>query len=126
MKKINADKLKAGDILAKDIISPKGITILKKGSKLTDRLIDNIKKIGSGYSSPEEGCIFIEEHAKDKNGNTEISLENKEKMEKDIESLEKRFEKVAGYEYMEEIKNAIKNQIIKYYEESGNSGENDK
>ena len=44
MQKVKADKLKIGDVLAKDIVSEKGITILKKGTELTDKFIANIKK----------------------------------------------------------------------------------
>jgi hypothetical protein len=47
-------------------------------------------------------------------------------MEKEIASLEKRFKNDDGYEYMEEIKDAIKNQIIKFYGETHNSGERGK
>lgn len=126
MQKIKTDKLKAGDVLAKDIVSRKGITILKKGTELTDKFIENIKKISGEYSSPEEMHIFIEGTGRDREKDNEISVENKEKMEKEIASLEKRFKNVEGYEYMEEIKDAIKNQIIKFYGETHNSGERGK
>ena len=126
MQKVKADKLKAGDVLAKDIVSKKGITILKKGTELTDKFIANIKKISGEYSSPEEMHIFIEVTGRDPEKDNKISAENKEKMEKETASLEKRFKNVEGYEYMEEIKDAIKNQIIKFYSETHNSGERDK
>ena len=126
MQKIKTDKLKAGDVLAKDIVSRKGITILKKGTELTDKFIENIKKISGEYSSPEEMHIFIEGTGRDQEKDNEISIKNKEKMEKEIASLEKRFKNDDGYEYMEEIKDAIKNQIIKFYGETHNSGERGK
>ena len=126
MQKIKTDKLKAGDVLAKDIVSQKGITILKKGTELTDKFIANIKKISGEYSSPEEMYVFIEGTGRNHGKDNKISIENKEKMEKEITSLEKRFKNVDGYEYMEEIKDAIKNQIIKFYGETHNSGERGK
>ena len=115
MQKIKADKLKAGDVLAKDIVSKKGITILKKGTELTDKFIANITKISGEYSYPEEMYIFIEGTGSGHEKDNKISAENKEKMEKEIASLDKRFKNVDGCEYMEEIKNTIKNQIIKFY-----------
>ncbi len=48
MKKVKAENLKAGDVLAKDIIYGKGITVFKKGAVLTDKFIGNIKKITYG------------------------------------------------------------------------------
>ena len=126
MQKVKTDKLKAGDVLAKDIVSEKGITVLKKGTELTDKFIENIKKISGEYSSPEEMHIFIEGIGRDQEKDNKISVENKEKMEKEIASLEKRFKNDDGYEYMEEIKDAIKNQIIKFYGETHNSGERGK
>ncbi len=120
MQKVKTDKLKAGDVLAKDIVSEKGITVLKKGTELTDKFIENIKKISGEYSSPEEMHIFIEGTGRDREKDNKISVENKEKMEKEIASLEKRFKNIEGYEYMEEIKDAIKNQIIKFYGKTHN------
>ena len=70
--------------------------------------------------------IFIEGTGRDQEKDNKISVENKEKMEKEIASLEKRFKNDDGYEYMEEIKDAIKNQIIKFYGETHNSGERGK
>ena len=126
MQKVKAEKLKAGDVLAKDLVSGKGITILKKGTELTGKFIANITKISGEYSSPEEMYIFIEGTGSGHEKDNKISVENKEKMEKEIASLEKRFKNVEGYEYMEEIKDAIKNQIIKFYGETHNSGERGK
>ena len=70
--------------------------------------------------------IFIEGTGSSHEKGNKISIESKEKMEKEIASLEKRFKNVEGYEYMEEIKDAIKNQIIKFYGETHNSGERGK
>ncbi len=126
MQKVKTDKLKAGDVLAKDIVSEKGITVLKKGTELTDKFIENIKKISGEYSSPEEMHIFIEGTGRDQEKDNKISVENKEKMEKEIASLEKRFKNIEGYEYMKEIKDAIKNQIIKFYGEAHHSEEHGK
>ena len=126
MQKVKADKLNAGDILAKDIVSKKGITILKKGTELSAKFIANIKKISAEYSSPEEMYIFIEGTGCGSEKDDKISIESKEKMEKETASLEKRFKNVEGYEYMEEIKDAIKEQIIKFYGETHHSEEHGK
>ncbi|MGC8554939.1 MAG: hypothetical protein ACP5NA_05575 [Candidatus Acidulodesulfobacterium sp.] len=123
MRKVKSDKLKVGDVLAKDIISKKGITILKKGTELSDKFIANIKKISAEYSLPEEMYIFIEGTGSGSEKDNKISGENKEEMEKEIESLEKRFKNIEGYEYTEDIKDAIKNQIIKFYGETHHSEE---
>ncbi len=112
MKKITAEKLKSGDILAKDIISGKGITILKKGTVITDKFIENIKKINADFTKDEENLIFIE----DTDGvSPENALQNIEKMEKELASLEKRFERADENEFMQKIKEIIKNVIIKNY-----------
>ena len=96
MQKVKADKLKAGDVLAKDIVSEKGITVLKKGTELTAKFIANIKKISGEYLSSEEMHVFIEGTDSDPEKYNKISLENKEKMEKEIASLEKRFKNIEG------------------------------
>ncbi|MHB1697357.1 MAG: hypothetical protein ACYCSQ_04560 [bacterium] len=109
MKKISADNLKTGDILAKDIVSDKGLTVLKKGAVLTNKLIENIKRLDSDSTGVSESYIFIEG-----NGNTQPknSEENKEKTEKELSLLEKRFQYIGNNELMEEIKEIIKNVII--------------
>ncbi|MHB8231614.1 MAG: hypothetical protein ACYDDB_01760 [bacterium] len=112
MRKVSAEDLKAGDILAKDIISVKGLMVLKKGAVLTDKFIENIKKLNSDSAVLSENYIFIEG-----NDNTaaENSIENKEKIEKELSLLEKRFQYAENDEFMEEIKEIIKNVIIKNY-----------
>ncbi len=96
-------------MLAKDVVSPKGIIILKKGTELTDKFINNIKKISDESPSAAGNYIFIE-------GNDgESEKGNNKEMEEEIASLEKRFKKVERYEYMGEIKETIKDQIIKFY-----------
>ena len=112
MKKTAAENLKAGDILAKDIISGKGITVLKKGTVLTDKFIGNIKKIIADSTEASDNYIFIEGTA---GSQTENDIENKEKMEKELSLLEKRFLHAESGEFMKEIKEIIKNVIIKNY-----------
>ena len=112
MKKVTAENLKAGDILAKDIISGKGITVLKKGTVLTDKFIGNIKKITADSTGASDSYIFIEGPA---GAETENDTENKEKMEKELSLLEKRFLHAESGKFMEEIKEIIKNVIIKNY-----------
>ena len=110
MKKVTAENLKAGDILAKDIISGKGITVLKKGTVLTDKFIGNIKKITADSTGTEDNYIFIEGTA---GAETENDSKNKEKMEKELSSLEERFLHAESGEFMKEIKEIIKNVILK-------------
>lgn len=112
MKKTAAENLKAGDILAKDIISGKGITVLKKGTVLTDKFIRNIKKMTADSAGVSDSYIFIEETA---GSQTENAQENKEKMEKELSLLEKRFMHAESGKFMKEIKEIIKNVIIKNY-----------
>ena len=112
MKKTAAENLKAGDVLAKDIISGRGITVLKKGTVLTDKFIGNIKKITADSTGASDNYIFIEGTA---GSQTENDIENKEKMEKELSLLEKRFLRAESGKFMEEIKEIIKNVIIKNY-----------
>jgi hypothetical protein len=79
MKKVTAENLKAGDILAKDIISGKGITVLKKGTVLTDKFIGNIKKITAESTGASDNYIFIEGTS---GAESENDTENKEKWKK--------------------------------------------
>ncbi|MDA8158837.1 MAG: hypothetical protein M0034_06610 [Deltaproteobacteria bacterium] len=112
MKKVTAENLKAGDILAKDIISGKEITVLKKGMVLTDKFIGNIKKITAESTGASDNYIFIEGTS---GAESENDTENKEKMEKELSLLEKRFLRAESGKFMEEIKEIIKNVIIKNY-----------
>ena len=112
MKKTAVENLKAGDILAKDIISGKGITVLKKGTILTDKFIGNIKKITAESTGALDNYIFIDGTA---GAETENDTENKEKMEKELSLLEKRFLRAESGKFMKEIKEIIKNVIIKNY-----------
>ena len=112
MKKVMPENLQAGDILSKDIISGKGITVLKKGTVLTDKFIGNIKKINADSTRATDNYIFIE-------GTNDIlaedDIENKLKMEKELSLLEKRFQRSEKDEFMTEIKEIIKNVVIKNY-----------
>ena len=112
MKKVTPENLQAGDILSKDIISGKGITVLRKGTVLTNKFIGNIKKINADSTGATDNYIFIEG-----TGDTraENYKENKEEMEKELSSLEKRFQRSEKDEFMTEIKEIIKNVIIKNY-----------
>ena len=112
MNKVTAENLKIGYILAKDIVSDKGSTVLKKGTVLTDKFIKNIKKINSESTKTGENYIFIEETDDIK---AESDVENKEKMEKDLSLLERRFQFSENDEFMKKIKEIIKNVIIKNY-----------
>ncbi len=112
MKKVTAENLQTGDILSKDIISGKGITVLKKGTVLTDKFIENIKKINADSTGATDNYIFIEGTDDTR---AEDDMENKEKMEKELSLLEKRFQRSEKDEFMAEIKEIIKNVIIKNY-----------
>jgi predicted ribosome quality control (RQC) complex YloA/Tae2 family protein len=112
MKRILADKLKAGDMLAKDILSDKGMPILKKGAVLTDKFIENIKKLNSHSSAIAENYVFIEENG---GTNEESCIENKEEMKNELALLEKRFQDTENDEAMVQIKEIIKSVIIKNY-----------
>ena len=114
MKKVSAENLKTGDILARDIVSNKGLTVLKKGVVLTHKFIENIKKLNSDSAvlseNLSENYIFIEEND---SAQTKNSIENKEKKEKELSLLEKRFRCAGNDELMKKIKEIIKNVIIK-------------
>jgi hypothetical protein len=45
MKKIGLDLAQAGDILAKDLLSPKGLLVLNKGARLTAPILARLHKI---------------------------------------------------------------------------------
>ncbi len=59
--------------------------------------------------------IFIEGTGSSHEKGNKISIESKEKMEKELSLLEKRFLRAESGKFMEEIKEIIKNVIIKNY-----------
>ena len=112
MKKVTAENLQTGDILAKDIISDKGITVLRKGTVLTAKFIESIKKINADSTGAADNYIFIEGMD---NTLAENDIENKEKMKNELLLLEKRFQYSRDDKFMKEIKEIIKNVITKNY-----------
>ncbi len=112
MKKVTPENLKAGDTLAKDIISNKGITVLKKGTVLTAKFIESIKKINVDSTGAADNYISIEGTDDTK---AEDDTENKEKMKNELLLLEKRFQYSRDDKFMKEIKEIIKNVITKNY-----------
>ncbi len=113
MKKTVPSKLKIGDVLARDILSGKGMLILKKGTVLNEKLVDKIKNIKFAAEEMDGNFIFIE---KDGGAGDNDIARNKEYIEKEIASLEKRFERVNGNKLMDEIKEVIKNVVIEQAE----------
>lgn len=111
MEKVLASKLKIGDVLWKDITSDKGILILKKGTVLNEKLIDKIRNSKFAAGEIDENFVFIEKDLE--NSNKDIA-KNKECTKKEIALLEKRFEKVKDDKLMNEIKEIIKDVIIKH------------
>lgn len=100
MKSISLDKAKEGMILAQDVLNDQGDIFFKKGTALTQSLIERLKS--SGLS--------------------EISVENTEETKsqetappsvaKQIEELESRFSDVGGDVIMGEVLAAVKEYII--------------
>ncbi len=105
MKKILIKSVKKGDVLAEDIISGNGLTILKKGVALNENIIERIKRLTLIDSGLEGNYIFIEEN----------SVGNKEDMDKELFLLAKRFEDTDGDGFMRGIKEIIKSAILKNY-----------
>ncbi len=110
MEKVLASKLKIGDILGRDIISDKGMLILKKGTVLNAKFIDKIKNSKFVSGKIGENFVFIEK--KQENNEKDIT-KNEEYIKREIALLEKRFKKVKGDTLMDEIKEIIKDVILK-------------
>lgn len=112
MKKTIPTKLKVGDVLARDILSDKGMLILNKGTVLNENLIDKIKNIKFVPGEMDENFIFIE-----KDGGDNDAARSKEYIEHEVASLEKRFKRVNGDKLTDEIKEIIKDIITEHAEQ---------
>lgn len=99
------ENLASGDVLAKDITSANGITVLKKGIALDGKLIEKIKKMASSQPGLADSSIYV-------SGEKAADMET---IKKELESLEKRFELSKDDALMQEIKEIIKEAIIKNY-----------
>ena len=99
------ESIKEGDVLAKDILSGKGLTVLKKGTVLDNKFIEKIKKLLANSSGLADDGIFVE-------GDRAVS---REIMDMELASLEKRFETSKDDKFMRDIKEIIKSAIIKNY-----------
>lgn len=105
MGRVSVNSLKIGDVLGRDIISKKGIVILKKGTVLDEKLINSIKNLGFSGGAAEKSFIFLEKEQ----ANTEEDIRQKDEyISKEIALLEERFERVRGNKLMDEVKEFIK------------------
>ena len=100
-----ADGIIEGDVLAKDILSSKGLTVLRKGTVLDNKFIEKIKKLSDNPGGLADDGIYVEG---DRGASREI-------IEKEIALLEKRFEASKDDRLMCDIKEIIKKAIIKNY-----------
>ncbi len=117
MKKVLASELKIGDVLGRDIVSGNGVLILKKGTVLNEKFINKIKNTKFAAEEIEENFVFIE---KNRENSDKTVAQNKDYIKKEmrfrqssVALLEKRFEKVKGDALMDEIKEIIKDVILK-------------
>lgn len=117
MEKVLASELKIGDVLGRDIVSGNGMLILKKGTVLNEKFINKIKNTKFAAEEIEENFVFIE---KNRENSDKAVAQNKDYIKKEtrlrqssVALLEKRFEKVKGDALMDEIKEIIKDVILK-------------
>lgn len=106
MKRIKIEEASEGNILAKNIVLENGIVLLSKKSTLTKSLINQIKKQNIFF-------IYIENNTEMPKSNT-FYLEN-ETIKNNLSDIEERFILVKDIKLMEDIKNIVKEVIIKGY-----------
>jgi hypothetical protein len=99
IKSINLDNAKEGMILLEDVLNDRGDIFLKKGTVLTQSLIDRLKSSGASEISVEN----TEE--------TKIQESVPPSVAKQIEELESRFSDVRGDVIMGEVLAAVKEYI---------------
>ncbi len=109
MKRIKIENASEGNMLARNIVLENGIVLLSKKTILTKSLINQIKKQNIFFIYIENNSEGYEED--------DITCINKKIIEKEnnLSAIEERFVLVEDIKLMENIKNIIKEIIVKEY-----------